>query len=183
MQTVERPDTPMNDIICISHLRWNVIRDSARQLPWRLMSKCRVTFVEPPVIARDIATPRLEILDVTEAKQSEVTVLRLHYSASASEATSHGNPIIQPIYNRFLKAYLKKEHYQTPILWLYSSEGLGFTNVIDYRLLIYDVIDCHNSNGRASVEMLQSETILLRGATDSVGRKAESRGAYAQQYV
>jgi hypothetical protein len=173
----------MNDIICISHVRWNVIRDSARQLPWRLMSKCRVVFVEPPIATPGLVTPRLETLDVSEAKQSQVTVLRLHHPASTSEAISHGNPIIQPTYNRFLSAYLKKERYQTPILWLYTSEGLGFTNVVDYRLLIYDVVDRHNANDRASVELLQSETILLRGATEVAARKPAMRGAQAHHSV
>lgn len=152
----------MPDLICISHLRWDFVWQRPQHLLSRLAGQYRLLFVEEPVTTVDEAEPRLEVFPGQKA--ANVTVVRLVQPAEAHGWIGHGDPLTQQTYAQLLTRYLQREGYTDPVLWLYTPMASEFIEVIQPRLLIYDVMDELSAFKGAPVAIKDRGDALLRQA-------------------
>ncbi len=152
----------MSDLICISHLRWDFVWQRPQHLLSRLAQQYRVVFVEEPVTTVDETEPRLDVFPGQNSPN--LTVIRLVQPVEAHRWIGHGDPLTQQTYARLLLNYLQAEGYTQPLLWLYTPMASEFVEVIQPRLLIYDVMDELSAFKGAPVELRERGEALLRQA-------------------
>jgi UDP-galactopyranose mutase len=123
------------DLICLSHLRW----DFVYQRPQHLMSRCardrRVFFIEEPVVDEGEARLLTEIKTVVWDEIAYVWVVVPHLPAGLSN-DERAN-ILRILLNQFLYDH-NIQHY---LLWYYTPEALSFTRHLAPRAIIYDCMD------------------------------------------
>ena len=152
----------MEDIVCISHLRWNFVWQRPQHLLSRFAHHNRVVIVEEPVADIEAIEPYLEILKAE--KTTNVTIVRLVYPSAQPRWIGHGDPATQRVYNELLNNYLNKNDYERPILWMYTPMGLEFADTIEHDLLVYDVMDQLAAFKGAPADLPEREKTLLRSA-------------------
>lgn len=111
----------MQDLICISHLRWGFVWQRPQHLLSWLGQQYRVLFVEEPTTNTNLHTVPLELRTFpgNTYNGSKITLACLHQPAT--EATGframaiprHKRPM-----NGCCSITWKKEEYHNPILWL-----------------------------------------------------------------
>lgn len=148
------------DFILFSDQRWEVAKK--RALPWRMIPKRRVLFIEPPACSPLESEARLRVFSLPA---ENVHVMCMVYPGwmrrSPHETVGFNHEIAQPEYSRLLNAYLEAEHYRQPIVWMNSAAAVPFLASIDYRLLVYDLPD-HPAVERMSIEVIQPNAVVLR---------------------
>lgn len=154
----------MQDLICISHLRWDFVWQRPQQLLSRLAHHYRVHFVEEPVTDPELDRPYLERYPGRTPGAPPVTVIRLHYPSNEHYWIGHNDERTQPAYERLLLDYLEEEEILDPILWLYTPMAAPFVEVIEPQLLIYDVMDELSAFKGASVALKRADRELLERA-------------------
>ncbi len=152
----------MEDIVCISHLRWNFVWQRPQHLLSRFARHNRVLIVEEPVADIEAIEPYLEILKAEKA--TNVTIVRLVYPSAQPRWIGHGDPVTQTVYSELLNNYLNKNGYERPILWMYTPMGLEFADTIEHDLLVYDVMDQLAAFKGAPADLPEREKTLLRSA-------------------
>ncbi|MBZ0321188.1 MAG: glycosyltransferase [Anaerolineae bacterium] len=130
----------MQDIVCVSHLRWDFVRQRPQHLLARLAKDYRITFVEEPLISTQVRYPYLEILK-RDGFSNPITVVRLIYPATQEAWIGHGDARTQTLYGRLLKPFLIGRGIVEPVLWFYTPMGYDFKQVIRPSLVVYDVMD------------------------------------------
>ncbi|CAN5406577.1 glycosyltransferase family 1 protein [soil metagenome] len=131
----------MQDLICVSHLRWGFVWQRPQHLLSRLAEHYRVLFVEEPMTNTEIAKPQLDIHVGHTLNGAEVTLACMQQPADHHFWIGHRDPNTQKIYEHLLLDYLAAEEYHDPILWLYTPMASRFAQVMPHKLLIYDVMD------------------------------------------
>lgn len=154
----------MQDLICISHLRWDFVWQRPQQLLSRLAQHGRVLFVEEPVTNPDAQEPYLEVYPGRAPDGARVTVVRLMQPADSHYWIGHDDPRTQKTYERLLRDYLIAEEYQNPALWLYTPMALPFVDVIQPHTLIYDVMDELSAFKGAPPELQERDQAALARA-------------------
>lgn len=129
----------MQDLICISHLRWDFVWQRPQHLLSRLAQHYRVFFVEEPVTNTEISEPRLETFE--GRGEHPVTVVRLLQPAKEHYWIGHNDPQTQATYERLLAEYFNVQGGGERIVWLYTPMAAPFVEVLQPSLLIYDVMD------------------------------------------
>lgn len=152
----------MGDIVCISHLRWDFVWQRPQHLLANLSKNDRVLFVEEPVTRPGLIEPYLEVLPGHSAE--DVTIVRLIQPTLKPGWLGHGNPLTQATYSQLLREYLYEEHFERPVLWLYTPLGLDFTETIPHSLLVYDALESLAVSPETSPELLEKEEKLLQQA-------------------
>lgn len=152
----------MDDIVCISHLRWDFVWQRPQQLLSRLARQHRILFIEEPITNTAITEPYLEIRPAESVPN--LTVVRLIQPTAEDCWIGHGDARTQPNYSRLLQDYLQAEKYNAPVLWLYTPMGLDFVENIQHSLLVYDVMDQLAAFAGAPRELLEREKQLLSQA-------------------
>ncbi|MDX2162167.1 MAG: glycosyltransferase [bacterium] len=151
----------MNDLICISHLRWDFVWQRPQHLLSRLALTHRVLFVEEPIASSQAETPHLDVSTRTLANGASVTVIRLIQPVIEERWIGHGDPLTQAAYSALLKAYTDAQGIRDPLLWLYTPMALDFTSALDYRLLVVDVMDQLSAFKGAPRDLKHNEAMLL----------------------
>lgn len=152
----------MQDLICISHLRWNFVWQRPQHLLSRLAQYYRVLFVEEPVTNTEIEQPQLDTF--AGHGQHPITILRLFYPAQQHFWIGHNDPRTQQSYAMLLNNYLQQQGYQQPLLWLYTPMAASFIQTIRPQVVIYDVMDELATFKGAPVELKMQERMLLEEA-------------------
>jgi glycosyltransferase involved in cell wall biosynthesis len=151
----------MQDLICISHLRWDFVWQRPQQLLSRLAQQYRVYFVEEPVTDTEIADPYLETYPGHTPDAEAVTVVRLHYPAKEHFWIGHNDPRTQRDYETLLTEALRREGIEHPLVWLYTPMAAPFVDALAPQLLIYDVMDELSAFKGASEALKQADRQLL----------------------
>ncbi len=153
----------MSDLICISHLRWDVMQQQPQYLPARLSRQRRILFVERPICDSAAIEPRLDAEEVEMTELPPVTVLRLAVPEACFREIAHDDPQIQPIYGRMLAEYLEAERYRDVILWLYDAAAASYVTGLPHKLLVYDAMEALDaaSPGDAEASLLQKANIII----------------------
>ena len=111
----------VDDVLCLSHLRW----DFVYQRPDHLMSRCarqrRVFFLEEPVF--DASTPRLVQREV--ASNLLTLVPHLPPCTARDEALRLQRKMVDDLCGRF--------GVRSPILWFFTPMALDFTAHVDCK--------------------------------------------------
>lgn len=155
----------MQDLICISHLRWDFVWQRPQHLLSRLAQHYRVLFVEEPVTNTAIKEPQLDTFQ--GRSPHPITVLRLFHPADDHYWIGHNDPRTQASYEQLLNDYLHRAGFQQPLLWLYTPMAAPFVPSIQPRALIYDVMD-ELSAFKGAPAALKSQDRALLGQADVV---------------
>lgn len=143
-----RPD----DLICLSHLRWNFVY----QRPNHLMSRCakerRVFFFEEPI--NDSQTPRLETTEV-EPNLYRVTP---HLPAGFRDDQRRVSLSL------LLDEMIDEHHIKKFALWFYTPMALEFASHLAPSATIYDCMDELSAFAGAPKIMRDYEAELFRRA-------------------
>lgn len=131
----------MQDLICISHLRWDFVWQRPQQLLSRLAKQHRIFFVEEPVTDTDINKPYLESYPGRTPGAQPVTVVRMHYPSTDHSWIGHNDPRTQADYEALLLDFIEHEEIHNPILWLYTPMAAPFVEALQPQFMIYDVMD------------------------------------------
>jgi UDP-galactopyranose mutase len=157
----------VQDLICISHLRWDFVWQRPQQLLSRLAKQYRIFFVEEPVTDTDIDKPFLESYPGRTPGAQPVTVVRMHYPSAEHYWIGHNDSRTQAAYEALLLDYMAQEEMHNPIVWLYTPMAAPFVEALHPHLLIYDVMDELSAFKGAPTELKEADRHLL-GQADLV---------------
>jgi UDP-galactopyranose mutase len=145
------------NLICLSHLRWNFVY----QRPQHLMSRCardrRVFFIEEPIF--DECEPHLTVKVHIAPKDGAglwVVVPHLPAELSNEKRTETLNLLIQQL--------LLDYEIHSYILWYYTPEALPFTRYLNPQAIIYDCMDELSLFKNANPQLRDLETELFSRA-------------------
>jgi UDP-galactopyranose mutase len=154
----------MQDLICISHLRWDFVWQRPQHILSRLAKQYRVFFVEEPVTDPEVDEPRL---DIAQGRgENPVTVIRLMQSAREQRWIGHNDPETQSTYENLLAEYFAQGS-EDRILWLYTPMAAPFVDVLKPSLLVYDVMDELSAFKGAPAALREQDRYML-GKADVV---------------
>jgi glycosyltransferase involved in cell wall biosynthesis len=148
------------DLIVISHLRWDFVWQRPQHLLSRIAKHRRVLFVEEPMTTLEASEPFIEAREVAP----NVTTIRMFQPADHHHWIGHGDPTTALTYTRLFNHYLTKHVVRNPALWLYTPMGMEFADNIRHQLLIYDVMDELSTFKGASHLLREREAAILREA-------------------
>lgn len=152
----------MQDLICISHLRWDFVWQRPQHILSRLAKHYRVFFVEEPMTDTSAAEPQLA---VTKGRgENPVTVIRLMQPADENRWIGHGDPQTQDTYEHLLAQLLEQQGSKERILWLYTPMAAPFVAALHPDLLVYDVMDELSAFKGAPAALREQDRTMLRTA-------------------
>jgi glycosyltransferase involved in cell wall biosynthesis len=157
----------MQDLVCISHLRWNFVWQRPQHILSRLSKHYRVTFVEEPISSPTIERPVLNSyvwLGKDGQQEQRVTVLQLMQPGESGQWIGHGDPHTTDTYQKMLKAHLQRQGISNPIVWLYTPMALEFIQTLQPSLIIYDVMDQLSAFKGAPANLTQWDAVVLQQA-------------------
>src|ERR1051325_11434195 len=147
------PVSPLPDLICLSHLRWNFVF----QRPQHLMTRCardrRVFFVEEPILQPGIA-PHMRI-----DRAAPVCVVVPHLPDGLTESESIATQ------RRLIDDLLERERITEYLLWYYTPMALAFTDHLAPLTVVYDCMDELSAFKGASTTIADREALLLGRAS------------------
>ena len=117
------------DVLCFSHLRWNLVFQRPHHLMTRYARHARVFFIEEPAFVGD--SPALRVAQV----EGGVRVVTPHLPASARAGMDDA------VGRALLDRFAAREQINAPALWFYTPMALGLWGAIDPCLVIYDCMD------------------------------------------
>jgi UDP-galactopyranose mutase len=141
-------------LVCLSHLRWDFVRQRPQHLMSRFAQRAPVWFWEEH-IACDHPLPFLEHHYFPADK---LTVLRPRVPQGAI-----GEPLrvmLRDLYRQFVKTALRAD----PVLWYYTPMMLGFTADEPAAAVVYDCMDELSAFAHADPALLANEAALLKRA-------------------
>jgi glycosyltransferase involved in cell wall biosynthesis len=152
----------VDDLVCISHVRWDYVWQRPQHLLSRLAHNYRVLFVEEPIASTAKSQPSLEVF--IGKGTLNLTVIRLIQPVQKNRWIGHSDPLTQRTYNKMLTDYLNVHGIRNPILWLYTPMASEFVSVIPHKLLIFDAIDQLSGFKGAPAELIDREENVLQSA-------------------
>ena len=152
----------MQDLICISHLRWDFVWQRPQHILSRLAKHYRVFFVEEPMTDTSASEPRLAVS--AGRGENPVTVIRLMQPAAENYWIGHGDPRTQDTYEQLLAQFLEQQGSTDRILWLYTPMAAPFVAALDPDLLVYDVMDELSAFKGAPAALREQDRTMLRTA-------------------
>ncbi len=164
MYRVSYPEwrTMVDDLVCISHLRWDFVWQRPQHLLSRLARNYRVFFIEEPVASTKAGQPRLGTFPGKGV--SNVTVVRLIQPVREKRWIGYGDPLTQPAYTKLLTDFLTTQGINDPVLWLYTPMASEFVSAIPHKLLIFDVMDQLSTFKGAPADLVERDELLAEKA-------------------
>jgi UDP-galactopyranose mutase len=145
--------TGQQDLICLSHLRWNFVFQRPQHLMSRFARERRVFFIEEPI--RGSGASRIQ---TAVCPQTGVHVVTPHLTPE------QGNEVLEQMLSNFLHSNVARP----PILWFYTPMALAsFPSSIRAEAVVYDCMD-ELSMFRGAPKELQFFEDRLFGLADLV---------------
>ena len=141
--------TVPHDVICLSHLRWNVVFQRPQHLLTRCATERRVFFIEEPIWGEDPA-PRLEL------QRCDGVVVAVPHLPHGSDAATVLRHLVDELF--------EDHRIHRYVLWYYTPMALAFTDHLDAEVVVYDCMDELSGFANAPVELRALEAELLRRA-------------------
>lgn len=154
----------MDDLVCVSHLRWDFVWQRPQHLLARLAQHRRVFFVEEPIAIPNTDAQRLDSYEWEGDKGEKVTVIRLVQPMESLRWIGHGDSLTDATCGQLLKDALAQAGASHPTLWLYTPMADSFIDVLHPSLVVYDVMDQLSAFKGAPAELSQREQTLLQRA-------------------
>lgn len=152
----------MQDLICISHLRWDFVWQRPQHILSRLAKHYRIFFVEEPMTDTNAGEPRLSVS--TGRGEDPVTVIRLMQPAEENRWIGHADTETQRTYEELLTQFLKQQDSTDRILWLYTPMAAPFVAALRPNMLVYDVMDELSAFKGAPAALREQDRTMLRTA-------------------
>jgi UDP-galactopyranose mutase len=143
-----------DDILCLSHLRWDFVFQRPHHLMTRFARQRRVYFLEEPVF--DAVTPRLSM----ERRAGGVQVVVPHLPSRLNDAEI-GDERVAAYTCKLLDKLLVDEDIVEPVLWYYTPMALMFSRHIQASAVVYDCMDELSAFARAPRQLLRLEEELF----------------------
>ena len=154
----------MQNLVCVSHLRWDFVWQRPQHLLSRLAKTCNLFFVEEPLAIAADEPQRLDHYVWHGTKGESVTVFRLMQPMKEPRWVGHGDSLTDATYQRLLKKELLRLGIQSPDLWLYTPMAYGFIDALAPANVIYDVMDQLSAFKGAPAELVERDRAILRRA-------------------
>jgi glycosyltransferase involved in cell wall biosynthesis len=154
----------MQDLICVSHLRWDFVWQRPQHLIARIAQTRRVFFVEEPIAVPANESLRLDSYEWRGTNDESVTVLRLMQPMEHPRWIGHGDALTEKTYCDMLNKELARHGVGDPLLWLYTPMADGFIEALKPSTVVYDVMDQLSAFKDASPELTERDRALLRRA-------------------
>lgn len=140
------------DLVCLSHLRWDFVRQRPQHLLRRAARDTRVFYVEEPVVEETV--PHLDV----STRPEGVTVVVPHlpdgtYGKEAAE-----------IQASLLRQFFIRKNIVKYVLWYYTPMALPFTVDLDPVAIVYDCMDELSQFALAPHDIKVAEARLLSRA-------------------
>jgi len=119
-----------NDLVCLSHLRWDFVHQRPQHLLKRAARDRRTFFVEEPVF--DNGTMRLEISE----RENGVQLVVPHLPAGLGSSVA-ANAVLREMMKRMIAAHGIRDF----VLWYYTPMALSFTSDLEPSAIVYDCMD------------------------------------------
>ena len=147
---VPRSDVP--DLVCFSHLRWDLVFQRPQHLLTRCAAERRVFFVEEPVF--DDGPLRYEV----HARERDVQRVVFHLPRGLDEAA------ILAAQRELVDALYAERRIRAHVLWYYTPMALPFTRHLKPLAVVYDCMDELSAFAGAPPALRQREAELLARA-------------------
>lgn len=151
----------MQDLVCVSHLRWDFVWQRPQHLLARLARRWRVFFVEEPIAVPAHEPLRIDSYDWHGASGETVTVLRLMQPIEHPRWIGHGDDLTDQTYRKLLKGWLAQQGIKHPLLWLYTPMADSFIEALKPSEVIYDVMDQLSAFKDAPAELVERDRAML----------------------
>ena len=140
------------DLICFSHLRWDLVFQRPNHLMARAARDRRVFYVEEPIVGGD-APPSLAM-----QWRDGVTVLTPSLPDGLEDTTRDAT------LRGLLDAYLREHRVEQPVLWYYTPMPLAWTGHLAAAAVVYDCMDHLAGFRGAPAGLLEQEARLIARA-------------------
>jgi UDP-galactopyranose mutase len=142
------------DLLCLSHLPWELVFQRPQHLMTRLAKEYRVFYVEEPLIVGRDRAPWVE-----ECCQSDALVrLTMHIPEQTDMNLTFAEA------SRVLTRWINSRGISNPVLWYYTPRALAFTKNINAAFVVYDCMDELSAFAGAPPDLIQWEIDLFRRA-------------------
>jgi UDP-galactopyranose mutase len=141
----------MNDILCLSHLRWDFVYQRPNHLMARAAQQQRVFYVEEPVFH----PIEVACLDVVDRQGVQVVTPLLPLASRETPASD---------LRWLLSRLIEDEGIDDPVLWYYTPMALPWSDHLSRSLTVYDCMDHLAGFLGAPSELVHLEGALLRRA-------------------
>jgi glycosyltransferase involved in cell wall biosynthesis len=142
----------MQNIIVMSHLRWNFVHQRPQHLLSRLAAHYRILFFEEPV-----CHPKKHLAVISEPHPN-VMVWTPYTPVEAQGFHDDQLPYLQPLVRQL------GIDYPPHMVWFYTPMALPLMNELSPRLVIYDCMDELVSFKNSPRQLLQRENALFKVA-------------------
>jgi glycosyltransferase involved in cell wall biosynthesis len=135
-----------NDIVVLSHLRWDFVFQRPQHLISRLAKDRKILFVEEPKAFMDENQGTAHIY-----KDGNVTVLQPEIKSENFDTD------IALLINE----YIARSKLNNPILWFYSPAFIKVADKVDHSLIVFDCMDQLTAFKGAPSKLIDQEMQLL----------------------
>jgi UDP-galactopyranose mutase len=142
------------DLVCLSHLRWNVVFQRPQHLLTRFARARRVFFIEEP--EWHAGPDSLQVRQAEGGVQVVVPVL--------DEVSNHRPSLIAARLRSLLDSWFVNQTIRRYVLWYYTPMALPFTDHLKPLATVYDCMDELSGFAGASPELPRREAELLSRA-------------------
>lgn len=142
------------DLICFSHLRWNLVFQRPQQLMTRFAHDYRVFFIEEPILGDDAAGPVLRLEPIANGLTLAIPHLPPQLNEHDKVAAQRG----------LIERLFQENSIRLPILWYYTPMMLPFTQALHATTIVYDCMDELAAFAGAPPELLERERELFARA-------------------
>jgi glycosyltransferase involved in cell wall biosynthesis len=145
-------ETPLNDLVCLSHLRWDFVFQRPQHLMTRWAKSARVFYVEEPIF--DAEQPHMHVS--TRAPQLYVCVPHLPANTQPERA--------RVLQRQLIEQLMAEKSLNDYVLWYYTPMALPFTTGLNPAAVVYDCMDELSAFRGAPPELVLLERQLLEKA-------------------
>jgi UDP-galactopyranose mutase len=151
--SIETPEIPNYDLVCLSHLRWDFVYQRPQHLLSRFARERRVFFVEEPIFTDEPS--RLDI----SAREDNLFVVVPHLNHAEAAERNAENLIREQLDEMFAERAIKDF-----ILWYYTPMAVSFTEHLQPQTIVYDCMDELSMFKNAPPQLIKNEAKLFEKA-------------------
>jgi UDP-galactopyranose mutase len=148
-----------DDILCLSHLRWDYVFQRPHHLMTRFAREQRVFYFEEPEL--DAPDPYLSIRP--DSRTPALRIVTPHLPPSTPESGFAEGETADQL-ELLLGDFMQEQAIEAPILWYYTPMALTFTRQIETSAVVYDCMDDLSAFANAPTNLLQLEGELFARA-------------------
>jgi UDP-galactopyranose mutase len=143
----DHPDLPVDlDLLCFSHIRWDLVFQRPQHLMSRWAKTRRVFFVEEPVIEKGANVIRIS------KRENGVIVVTPHLNSEENK---------NAVQEKLLSEFIKRQKINSYLSWYLSPMFLPYTSHLTPEFIVYDCMDELSGFAGAPPELLDNECQLF----------------------